>query len=245
MLDGELLHCCRFDFLPVLAQLTCFRRPNRETELGGVDHRVSHSTVDDVDPDGAETSDFNVTIDIVAKCGPVHEPDACHLPVGAFATDLDQARGRLESQLGYGLFHRQDTGFEKDRRHAHRIRARHRRILGRFEDHISHVGIGVIGREDDVGIVPDRSPRLEQDHLPDIVHVGFEIDALVEHRFAGNLSDASDDHFAAFSFRMTVNHGQDFIEAHRSGSMLYARFRLSRREPGCDYGNELKMHTLT
>lgn len=100
-------------------------------------------------------------------------------------------------------------------------------VLREIEDDIPHVRLGMVRGQNDVGIVPDGTPRLEQDHLPDVVHVALQMDALVEHGFARHLTYAADNDTAAFTLGMAVDNGQGSFPAH--GLLLI----ILRRRPNC------------
>lgn len=73
----------------------------------------------------------------------------------------------------------------------------HGRVLGGLKDHEPHVGVRVVGRQENVGVVPDRAAGLEQHQAADVVPLGPQELTLVEHGLTGDLADPAHDDLPA------------------------------------------------
>ncbi|MCY1532970.1 hypothetical protein D9M68_682720 [compost metagenome] len=66
--------------------------------------------------------------------------------------------------------------------------------------------------------MPNGAARLEQHHFANMVHVGFQMNPLVEHGLTGHLAHTTDNNLAALTFGMTIHHGQNLLKAHCNSS---------------------------
>ena len=102
------------------------------------------------------------SVDAVGEAGNVRDLDALAAAVAACSSHLDDARRRLEAKRRLGLVHLDHAGLEQHGRDAHRVRARHRRVLGRLHDDVARGAFRTLRRDDQVGVDGDAAARLAQ-----------------------------------------------------------------------------------
>ena len=108
------------------------------------------------------------------------------------ARDLDDARRRLEPERRLRLAHLDHARLEQHRRDADRVRARHRRILGRLHDDVADGAVRARRRHDQVRVHRDAPARLAEEQPPERV-VRAQRLHLLEDRRARRRQHAADD----------------------------------------------------
>lgn len=191
---------------------------DREPEDGRVNDGVDHSTVRDVHFDRAEAFYFDGRVEAKHEARDVLELHRLDDPTAASGADADDTAGHVEVQDGLWLGHRNHPCLQEDRGDADRVRARHGGILGGLHDDGTRVAIGPRGRNDEVHVAGDASPRLEEEQLADVIVVPLHCPALVEHRGAGGRKDAAGDDIADLACGVAAHHGDDSLGFHRKSS---------------------------
>ena len=85
--------------------------------------------------------DVERRVEAVGEARHVRQLDALAAAVAAARGHLDDACRRLEAQRRLRLVHLDHAGLEQHGRDADRVRARHRRVLGRLHDDVARVAI--------------------------------------------------------------------------------------------------------
>ena len=125
-----------------------------------VGDRVPHAAEGDVDGEHAEPVDVELRVESVREAWDVRQLDALAFAVAARRANLDDAGGCFEPQRRLRLVHLDHPGLEQHGRDADRVRARHRRILGRLHDDVARVAVGARRRHDQVRVHRDAATRL-------------------------------------------------------------------------------------
>ncbi len=192
---------------PGKREVTRLVRFDREAERVRVGDRVPHASVGDVDSDRAQAVDLERRIEAIGKAGDVRELDALAAAVPAGRPHLDHAARRLEPEDRFRLGHGQDAGLEQHRRRADRVRAGHRRVLGRLHDDEARVAVVPRRRNHQVRVTGDASARLAQEKAPKRVAVRPQVLHLLEDGIAGRGEHPADDDVADLTAGVTADDG--------------------------------------
>ena len=124
----------------------------------------------------------------------------------AMRRDLDQTGRRLEPEDRLGLPQLEEAALEQHRRDADRVRAGHRRVLGRLHDDVARVAVVSRRGDEQVCVLGDRAARLAQQEPPQRV-VGGERLHLLEDGRAPRGRHAVDDDLADLAARVALDDG--------------------------------------
>ena len=160
-----------------------------------------------------------------AKQGTFVSSTLSHLPSLHVALISTTPRRRLQPQRRLRLAHLDHPGLEQHGRDAHRVRARHRRILGRLHDDVAGGAVGPQRRHDQVRVHRDATARLAEQQPPKRVVRAQRLHPL-EDRLARRRQDPADDHVADLPAGMAADHGDRPARSHRSKCDDSARMRL-------------------
>ena len=155
MRAGELLPRRRADPLAGERKVARLVRLEREPERPRIGDRVPHAAVGDVDRQRPEPRHLERRVEPLGEAGNVRQLDALAAAIPAGGARLDDAARRLQAHDRLGLVHRHHPGLEQHRDRADRIRARHRRILGRLHDDEAHVAVRPRRGDDEVRMTGD------------------------------------------------------------------------------------------
>ena len=107
-------------------------------------------------------------------------------------------------------------GLEQHGRRADRVRARHRRVLGRLHDDEAGVAVAAgVRRDDQVGVARDAAARLAQEQPPQAVALARERLHLLEDGRAGGREDAARDDVSDLAAGVASHHGDRAPGPHR------------------------------
>ena len=178
---------------PTARELARLVRLDREAERSRVGDRVPHASVGDVDRERADAVDLERRVEPVdERTGTFVSSTLSTRPSRHAARTSTTPARRLEAQRRLGLVQLDHPGLEQDGRDADRVRARHRRILGRLHDDVARVAVGARRRHDQVRVHRDRPARLAQQQATQRI-VGAQRLHLLEHRRPGGRQNAADD----------------------------------------------------
>ena len=203
------------DQLADARELARLGRLEREAERVRVGDRVPHTAEGHVDRDRAEPVHLEGRVETVGEAGDVRQLDALAPAVAAPCRHLDDAGRRLQAQSRLRLAHLDHARLEEDGRDADRVRAGHRRILGRLHDDEAGVAVVAEGWDDQVGVHGDTAPRLAQEEPPQGIVRAQRLHALVD-GVAGRCNDAADDDVADLAAGVAADHCDDAERPHGS-----------------------------
>ena len=216
--DRELRAGGGLDHLPDAHELPTLLGREPEPELLDVGDDVEHPAVGDVDGHGAGRRDGDRRVQVDGERRDVAERHARHLAVAHLGRHADEARRRLEDELRHRLLDREHPGLEQRRDDADGVRPRHRRILDLLHDHEAGVRRRIGRRQDEVAVRGGVPARLAQHPPSHAVGVVAEVRHLLEHRPAGNVEDAADDHPSGLAAGVQVDRVDELRDPHASVS---------------------------
>ena len=187
-------------------QVAGLARLDRKPERVGVGDRVPHAAVADIDRDRAQAVDLDRRVQAAGEAGHVGQLDALAAAVPALRPHLDHAPGGLEAERRFGLAHLDHARLEQHGRRADRVRARHRRVLGRLHDDEPGVAVGPRRRHDQVRVAGDAPARLVQQQLPQPVAVAPQRLHLLEHGRARRGQHAARDDVSDLAAGVAAHH---------------------------------------
>ena len=203
-----------------------FVRGEPEAEPGAVGDGVEHAAVADVGQHGADAFDLERHVEPRREARHVGDRHAGHAAAVAIGQHRHQAGRRLERETRLRLDHRHDPALEQDRRDAHDVAARHRRVvLGLLHDDDAGVSRGIGRRQDEIHHRRGIAARLAQHQPPEAVLVPLEVLFLLEHGAAGHVqrADATHHDTAVHSGRVGIDGGNSLRELHY---ILVSRLRV-------------------
>ena len=191
----------------VPALLPRFFELQGQTDLVRIGDDVVHPAVGDIDLHPAQLRDVDLGVQADSETGHVLECDAFDPAAEDFGLDRDQPGRRLEKELGHWLSRWHHPRFYQNCCDRYGIRPRHPRIFDLFHDHVSGVRFRVGGWQNEIAVGRRVAARLAQHSLTELIGLVLQIEHLVEHRRAGNIQHATDNH----SSRLTTNVSVDSL----------------------------------
>ncbi len=220
--DRKLLACRSFDHLASANDLRTLTRNDFQTGLRGIDDRVPHAAIRNIESHRADMGNFDHPIEMHRECRAISEGHPGDLAMGAGGSHIDQTGRRFQHQPRFRLMHRQHAGFEQHRDDADRVRSGHRRIFDLLHDDESGICRGIGGWQQDIAAESGIAARLPQHEPADVVPMALEMPHLIEHRCAGNVDDTAGDDSAGFTARMSLHGSDHAVEPHQTRSRWIA-----------------------
>ena len=128
-----------------------------------------------------------------AKQGTFSSSTHSTLPSRQPRRDVDRAAGRLEAEDRHGLDHLDHARLEEHGGDADRVRAGHRRVLGRLHDHVAGRAVRAGRGQDHVGVDRDAPARLVEEQAADRVVRPKRLHLLEDRRARRRLHARHDD----------------------------------------------------
>ncbi len=203
---------------------------NAEAQSLGIDHDKAVAAKSGIDAQGAQPFDFQGRVQVAGKRGQVAHRDGFGLAVLTVRTHAHQAARRLQGQLGDWLLHGDQASIQQHGRNADRVRARHgRRVLGLHDDK-GRVGLGVLGRHQQIDVTKDPAARLVQHEAAQTLILS-DVATLRPEAVARRSCDAPGDDIAHLAFGVARDVVDDLGAAHvRRPSAIATHHRWLR---GC------------
>ncbi len=222
---GQLLARGLADQLTGRRQVARLVRLDREPQHLGIGDRVPHAAVGDVDDERPKTCDLQRCIEVRDERRNIHQFDAFDAAVATRGTHLDDTPRRLETQHRLGLDHLDEAPLEQHSRDADRVRAGHRRVLGRLHDDVPPLAVRPSGRDEQIRVSGNGAARLAQEKPAQPV-VGFERLHLLEDGRTVRRRHARDDDVPDLATGVAADDGDRPTSAHRGRP-----YRLGERRP--------------
>jgi hypothetical protein len=204
MRTRQLLARCDTDALACHGEVSCLSRLEREAECVRIGDRVPHAAERHVDRQRPEPVYLERCVEVLGEARDVGQLHALALPVRASRRHFDDAGRRFEPERRLRLLHLHHSRLEQHRDDAHRVRARHRGVLGRLHDDVARVAVLARRRHDQVRVHGDASAGLAKQQPAERV-VARERLHLLEDAFPGRRQHAADDDVADLAACVAAN----------------------------------------